>query len=70
MNQCRVVRWTAESLEPVSILLGLINPIEHNDNGASGLIESEFLLDLTMGNKPFSGVKYNLVTKKYKVLPS
>ena len=30
MNQCRIVRWTAESLEPVSILLGLIISIQLN----------------------------------------
>ena len=42
MNQCHWEVDRREPLSPVSILLGLINPIEHNDNGAQVSLNPNF----------------------------
>ena len=57
--------------EPCKHIIGAYQSNWTQWQWSPGLIESEFLLDLTMGNKPFSAIKYNFVlgSKKYNVTP-
>ena len=47
--------------EPCKHIIGAYQSNWTQWQWSPGLIESEFLLDLTMGNKPFIAIKYNFV---------